>query len=621
MSDETDSHELTAVLDKLEDRSSELEKQTGSPLTPAHIRYADRTVVVRKAVQQLDAGQPFDVSSAQALVARYFQDLSAGREYHDGYEPEIIWPKESELPDEAKRELTNESAQAFVELKKQRQNIGTDPILKGESEIFPEGIYDIDDWDAIEAVMYAAFCTLPEEKHIDVLKSLLDNLEATHGDGLDTIMPMINFIRESPQSSDLYRVLLQHVAKSLSHPPRFGDIYHDNDLDYVGIRELGDLRLEINPDEHMWDDPAHDIMWDLALFDFSSEPFFRALVRLEDEQMRQIVGEYIKQKGGYAETLNALRQHMASGNLEDGERKAFDKLGRVLLGFEPEDARSFHDCLEDVYKSADFSDYEGYASTEAIDREILLREAQGIEAGRILDIGSGGGRLAIFLAQETGHKVTGIDISEEEVLKAHIAAEAAQVGNTVDFRHGDMHTLQVESDSIHLAYTLGRTLTHDETESTLRESISEAWRVLEFGGEWILDLPHPNKGNMLALRQRSARVCASFGLEVSVVDNPDQPGTKMPEIDVVVDSPDGKNFYNRRVPQLDRVQKLLEDQGFEVEILKEAHLEGPSYTSEDRNVYIRARKATSGPSSEETERLSRLSATLRELSEQSQDDE
>lgn len=71
-----------------------------------------------------------------------------------------------------------------------------------------------------------------------------------------------------------------------------------------------------------------------------------------------------------------------------------------------------------------------------------LGEKLGLGTGaKVLDVASGKGESAIFLAQHFGCEVVGIDFGSENVRQAHARAEAAGVGHLVRFQHGDAELL------------------------------------------------------------------------------------------------------------------------------------------------------------------------------------
>jgi cyclopropane fatty-acyl-phospholipid synthase-like methyltransferase len=77
-----------------------------------------------------------------------------------------------------------------------------------------------------------------------------------------------------------------------------------------------------------------------------------------------------------------------------------------------------------------------------------LHEALGVgPEARVLDIGSGLGGPAIYLAQNYGCQVTGIDISDERVQLARRAARVAGVTHRVEFVTGDVLTAAFSADT------------------------------------------------------------------------------------------------------------------------------------------------------------------------------
>src|SRR5437763_683766 len=67
-----------------------------------------------------------------------------------------------------------------------------------------------------------------------------------------------------------------------------------------------------------------------------------------------------------------------------------------------------------------------------------LAEKLGLRPGcRVLDVASGKGESAIFLAQTFGCEVIGIDFGRENVMQAAARAHESAVGGLVSFRQGD----------------------------------------------------------------------------------------------------------------------------------------------------------------------------------------
>jgi phosphoethanolamine N-methyltransferase len=84
---------------------------------------------------------------------------------------------------------------------------------------------------------------------------------------------------------------------------------------------------------------------------------------------------------------------------------------------------------------------EGYISTggAATTDDLCRRLGQALRPGvRVLDVGSGIGGAAFFLAGTYGAKVTGIDLAEEMVAIAHERASSQGMADSVKFLLGDV---------------------------------------------------------------------------------------------------------------------------------------------------------------------------------------
>ena len=71
-----------------------------------------------------------------------------------------------------------------------------------------------------------------------------------------------------------------------------------------------------------------------------------------------------------------------------------------------------------------------------------LGDQLGLGAGtKVLDVASGKGETAMFLAQRFGCEVVGVDFGPENVRQAHARAQAAGLGHRVRFQPGDAELL------------------------------------------------------------------------------------------------------------------------------------------------------------------------------------
>jgi ubiquinone/menaquinone biosynthesis C-methylase UbiE len=96
----------------------------------------------------------------------------------------------------------------------------------------------------------------------------------------------------------------------------------------------------------------------------------------------------------------------------------------------------------------------------------------------VLDVASGGGESAIFLATRFGCRVTGIDLGETNIAHATSRAEAANVSTLVQFRIGDAERLHYTDASFDVVLCECAFCTFPDKRAATREFA----RVLRSGG-------------------------------------------------------------------------------------------------------------------------------------------
>jgi SAM-dependent methyltransferase len=108
-----------------------------------------------------------------------------------------------------------------------------------------------------------------------------------------------------------------------------------------------------------------------------------------------------------------------------------------------------------------------------------LAERAGIRAGtRVLDVGCGVGVTPLFLAQEYGCRVVGVDLYERMIERARARARRAGVGDRIAFRVADVHELPFEAGEFDVTLTESViALVRDQ-----RRALAECARVLRPGG-------------------------------------------------------------------------------------------------------------------------------------------
>jgi sarcosine/dimethylglycine N-methyltransferase len=124
-------------------------------------------------------------------------------------------------------------------------------------------------------------------------------------------------------------------------------------------------------------------------------------------------------------------------------------------------------------------DQDHYGGTAAVDR--LMAEAGVTAADRVLDICSGLGGPARYLAWKTGCQVTGIDLTASRVEGATALTEAAGLADKVQFRQGNALALPFADAGFTLAISQ-EAFAHIPDKPTLVAGIA---RVLQPGGRLV----------------------------------------------------------------------------------------------------------------------------------------
>jgi SAM-dependent methyltransferase len=110
--------------------------------------------------------------------------------------------------------------------------------------------------------------------------------------------------------------------------------------------------------------------------------------------------------------------------------------------------------------------------------------------GPVVELAVGTGRIAIPIA-EAGIPVIGVDSSPEMLAVARAAAEAAEVGELVELRLGDLREPPV-SERVPLAICPFRSLLHMESEAEKLRALRAVRSLLEPEGRFVFDVFAPS---------------------------------------------------------------------------------------------------------------------------------
>ena len=113
----------------------------------------------------------------------------------------------------------------------------------------------------------------------------------------------------------------------------------------------------------------------------------------------------------------------------------------------------------------------------------IMAERAGVEQGcQVLDVGSGYGASARFLAEQYGCWVTGVNISPRENELAVERNASADLDGRVEIRYGDFHELPFDDRQFDIVWTQ-ESLLHAVDKAQV---LDECYRVLQPGGRFVL---------------------------------------------------------------------------------------------------------------------------------------
>lgn len=163
------------------------------------------------------------------------------------------------------------------------------------------------------------------------------------------------------------------------------------------------------------------------------------------------------------------------------------------------------------------------------------------------EFGAGTGELTEALAN-MGYRCSGLDASRANV-HSYTQRTRRKFGRTMTARSWE-HTGYL-GKSLKAVISLGRSFSHTETRGGLYKVFKEARRVIDDGGYLIYDAEDPFTGSRGEARKRYEE----YVRNVLGWEDEDY-------LPYVVDSPDGKNYYNRLVQSEEDHLEMLINTGF-----------------------------------------------------------
>ncbi len=274
---------------------------------------------------------------------------------------------------------------------------------------------------------------------------------------------------------------------------------------------------------------------------------------------------------GFEEARKLLKSHAQES--EDFR----PKLEKIEKALDLTRGKVFDD-LKRLYDEINFQNYAPNEELIAFERDILMQEIDEDDK-RVLDIGQGPAGRHVKALGEEGINAMGFDFVQKH------STLAKKANPERDIMVADWHNMPFKSDSVDVAYCLGRSFTHNTTTDDAIAFLRESRRVIKDDGKLIVDLPE-NTGNYFQ-RERNRLEQAAQKLGIS-----------HKELGSIIDSPDGMNFFDRLLPSEEQFKAMATISGFEAERIKERRYTD-SEGHENVNAYYRLTPLGKTPSFDE----------------------
>jgi SAM-dependent methyltransferase len=202
--------------------------------------------------------------------------------------------------------------------------------------------------------------------------------------------------------------------------------------------------------------------------------------------------------------------------------------------------------------------YDPWSRSVTEDVSFYVEEARGVEAGPVVELGVGTGRIAVPIASD-GIGVIGVDSSVGMLDVCRERAEVAGVGELVELRLGDLRAPPV-SEQVELVICPFRSYLHLQTDEERVGALRAARELLVPGGRLVFDVFAPGADDIAETHglwlEREPEI-----FERAVWD------TQSRTLTLSVRGPDGETTMTLAWLSADEWRALLERAGFEVEAL------------------------------------------------------
>lgn len=523
-------------------------------ITPSQILGDEYNVVVQHVAMLINRGVPLSVDQISALAQRYFL---------------IEYGKESQNFYEANKEETPQTLKMLYNVNEE-DPLTTYELPPGTLASYPGGLSS-DEKNPFMVLLVDAIRLSDDPKIVELVKGML-RFEGPHD------------LREEQYTSEFASQLFSACLTSKQSQILLGGI-----ADYIAsVEQTYQYGLEPPTSVHLGLNKHMEIMY-MANADCMN-PLITAVLDTSSRDSQEKVLRVMSDTFGIARVLNSIRAYIDREDIKPEKKIEVERLGKWFIGLQ-NDTNPFHTSLRNVYKAVEFEDYHPNIASQQADVQRIAQVVRGNPHEVIVDLGCGTGRISNNLAREVPDipLIIGLDTSPENLAKAQNGNETGRV----QYRQADWLHTDLDPDSVGIVYSIGRSLTHAESLHGFRGILSEVSRILKGGGVFYFDMPDPDRGLYLEHRKKYLGNLMAIGCRFEDETH------MLREVDTIVDSPDGKNFYNRYVPPLGVIRRELEIYGFEVEeVGRETIIEG----DEAETVYFKATKKITPARQAPTER-------------------
>lgn len=357
------------------------------------------------------------------------------------------------------------------------------------------------------------------------------------------------------------------------------DYVYDNQSDYTYTILNGYIAPKSAVDE---------IMLALSLVPTAPADMVKYLSTLDnDKKVRTLLGISID-RFGYSRIINNLRTSIHAAGRDKQQINRLERIGKMLLGFEPDDAtHTFHTSLDSFYRAVDLDNLPHLQDATDHDRDLIddIIHKYGFQHVKKIMMGCGKGRIERHFTSEGQTGWIGVDISPANI----DAANANNPNSAIIYMQGDWNQLdQILPGEIGLIVNIGRNLHH---EPDLDLAAEESARMLSKDGIILFDFADSSTGAYIKFRERMLDILES--LSIPLIETCGDRNAALEKIEFVVDTPfpndpSKTDWIDRYVPSASTISQKLKIAGL-THIIELDRVEIPGWDGA-QNVYYIARK-------------------------------